>query len=129
MITNKLEVNPDSAPGTILDLIIRKANILDMVDTYLGARVDYASGDVSVFFTEEATQEQLEALEETLEDDSLSTQVEQVDEKPIAWMLHVTKVVEAGATQATSSGDVSVDVPLSGEVDVVDKGSQPDGPQ
>ena len=119
MSSDEFDITTNTEPGAILDRVLRKTNLLDLTDCYLGAQVDYSLGSVAVFFAEEATREQLESLETAVEDDSLSVQLEQVDNKPIAWVLRLEKVAGEGETQAVATGDVSVDVPLSGKVDVV----------
>ena len=125
MHTDDLVVDTNTALGAVLDRVVRKANLIDLVDFYLGSRVDYDANIVSVYFTKEADSAQLEELKDMVELDDFEVRLESDEEDTtIGWVLHLKEKVSG---DVAAGGEVQVDVPLSGEIPVNSKERAPEG--
>jgi len=114
--------------GDVLDVIIRKASLSDLTDFYSGAVIDYEGGQLAVYFSEGATEEQLAQLVDNLdEEEGYEVKIEKAQVADAAWVLKVLQTVTVNTTPEFS-GQVPVTAPLAGQVSMTGQGQGTEEP-
>ena len=110
--------------GALLDLIIRKANLMELSDCLVGVQLDYDKDVASIYFSDNVEEELLKALQENLaEQEQMKVSFEKTTEGGAAWVLRVRQIPEDVTPVA---GDVGVKVALQG--DLLNKGTTSQSP-
>jgi len=107
-------------PGLVLDDVVRKLSVLRLSDYYIGSKADYGSGEVFVYFSESAPKETLDELKTSLMGADKEVSLSESDEEGAKWCLKVRQS-KPSTDEPHLKGGVSVNVTLSGNVDVSTK--------
>ena len=122
----QFEIDTNTPLGALLDNVIRQAAVLDLSDFYVGAQADYDQNVISVYFSEDAAEEILKELSNTIEEKDALVSLEQTEDEHTPWILQVSPPVEE-VDQTPASGEIPVAVNLSGTVDVNSTGDKSHG--
>ena len=108
------ETETNTPLGALLDLVIRKANIVELSDYLIGVQLDYDQDVASLYFSDRVEEERLKALQENLaEQEQLKASFEKTTEGGAAWVLKIRQIPEE---VEPTTGDIGVKVALQGDL-------------
>ena len=118
--------------GEVLDVVLRKVSSLQLVDNFIGSKIDYPSSVVFLYFSDQVTQEQMEQLKVAAESDDYKVVIEEIEEGSEGnegdWILKIAQGELHSSAQASDvplSGEVSISIPSQGNV-TVKQGGEPE---
>jgi len=119
--------------GAIHDMAVRKINVVQLIDLFIGSSVDYHEESISFYFSDQAPVDKLEDLKNEFAamspgEQALSAVFEETGERGAGYVIRLSsKADDKLSMQVPVKGEVPVTGYTKGKVDVEDDGETYNG--